>query len=300
MTTEVYPSPERGRFAQLIADYVSLTKPRVISLLLVTTFFAMLAAQGGWPPISTMVLTMVGGYLAAGGANAINQWFDRDIDAEMRRTAERPIPSGRMGAAHALIFAIAISVASALILGFGVNWTASGLAMLGLALYVAIYTIWLKRTTVQNIVIGGAAGAVPPMVGWAAIDGEVGVASLILFAIVFYWTPPHFWALAIMIKRDYAKVGVPMLPVVRGDAETAKQVLWWTLVMVGVSLLPVVADVAGIVYLVSALVLGAIFIWMAIDLARTESQRSARITFHYSMIYLALLFVALAVDAAVR
>ncbi len=299
MTTEVVPSRGAGRLGQLLSDYVSLTKPRVISLLLFTTFFAMLAAEGGWPPIGVMVYTTVGGYLAAGGANAINQWFDRDIDAEMKRTAERPIPAGRMGAAHALTFAITISVASALILGFGVNWVAAGLAMLGLVLYVAIYTMWLKRTTVQNIVIGGAAGAVPPMVGWAAITGTVDVMSLILFAIVFYWTPPHFWALAMMIKRDYAKVGVPMLPVVRGDTETAKQVLWWTLVMVGVSLLPVVADAAGAVYLVSALVFGGVFIWMAIDLVRTESQRSAKITFHYSMIYLALLFVALAVDAAI-
>ncbi len=301
MTTDAVSATNRGgRAGQLLSDYIALTKPRVISLLLVTTFLAMIMAQQGWPSTWTVVLTMIGGYLAAGGANAINQWFDRDIDADMKRTATRPIPAGRMSATHALAFALAISVAAALILGFGVNWIASGLAMLGLVLYVALYTMWLKRTTVQNIVIGGAAGAVPPMVGWAAVTGEVGLISIVLFSIVFYWTPPHFWALALMIKGDYAKVGVPMLPVVRGDAETAKQVLWWTILMVGVTLLPVVMGTSGIVYLVSALVLGGIFIWMAIDIVRKGDRRSAKIAFHYSMIYLALLFVALAVDAALK
>jgi len=301
MTTDaVSAGSKSGGVGQLLSDYIALTKPRVISLLLVTTFLAMIMAQQGWPSTWKVALTMVGGYLAAGGANAINQWFDRDIDAEMKRTSTRPIPAGRMSATHALVFALAISVAAALILGFGVNWTASALAMVGLVLYVALYTMWLKRTTVQNIVIGGAAGALPPMVGWAAVTGEVGLVSIILFSIVFYWTPPHFWALALMIKNDYAKVGVPMLPVVRGDAETAKQVLWWTILMVGVTLLPVVTGTSGLVYFISALVLGGVFIWMAVDIVRKGDRRSAKIAFHYSMIYLALIFVALAVDAALK
>jgi protoheme IX farnesyltransferase len=192
-----------------------------------------------------------------------------------------------------------ISLASALILGFGVNWPAAGLAMLGLALYVFLYTWWLKRTTAQNIVIGGAAGAVPPLVGWAAVDGTIGLGAVILFAIVFYWTPPHFWALALLLRRDYAEAGVPMLPVVRGVEETGRQVLLWTAVLVGVSLLPVAAGISGGVYLASALVLGALFLASAWRLARAPDERRARATFSYSMLYLALLFAALAIDAVV-
>jgi protoheme IX farnesyltransferase len=300
MTTRAVSAPGvLHRVGTLVADYVRLTKPRVISLLLVTTLLAMVMAERGWPDGPTVLWTMIGGYLAAGGANAINQWFDRDIDARMRRTATRPIPSGRIGATHALVYALAISVASALILGFGANWVAAGLAMLGLFLYVFLYTLWLKRTTTQNIVIGGAAGAVPPLVGWAAVDGAIGLGALLLFAIVFYWTPPHFWALALLLKRDYAEAGVPMLPVVRGVEETARQVLLWTIVLVGVSLLPVAAGISGGPYLAAASVLGAVFIASAASLARRPDERRARATFSFSMLYLALLFVALAIDAAV-
>ncbi len=300
LTTRAVSAPGvLHRVGALLADYVRLTKPRVISLLLVTTLLAMVMAAKGWPDGRTVVWTMIGGYLSAGGANAINQWFDRDIDARMRRTSTRPIPAGRIGATHALIYAIVISVASALILGFGANWVAAGLAMLGLLLYVFLYTLWLKRTTTQNIVIGGAAGAVPPLVGWAAVEGSVGLGALLLFAIVFYWTPPHFWALALLLKRDYAEAGVPMLPVVRGVEETARQVLLWTLVLVGVSLLPVAAGISGGLYLVVASVLGALFIASAVQLARQPDERRARSTFSFSMLYLALLFVALAIDAAV-
>lgn len=298
MTTQSYSVTRRAAITGLLADYVSLTKPRVISLLLLTTLFAMIMAQGGWPDNATVLWTMVGGYLSAGGANAINQWFDRDIDANMKRTSTRPIPSGRMSPAHGLAFALTISVASALILGFGVNWAAAAWAMVGLAIYVFVYTVWLKRMTAQNIVIGGAAGAMPPVVGWAAIDGSVGLAALILFAIVFFWTPPHFWALSVLIESDYKEVGVPMLSVVRGAEETAKQVLWWTLVMVGVTLLPVAAGISGTIYFVNALVLGGWFTHSAWKMARDPSRRNAKITFHISMLYLALLFIALAVDAA--
>ncbi len=300
LTTRAVSAPGvLHRVGALLADYVRLTKPRVISLLLVTTLLAMVMAAKGWPDGRTVLWTMIGGYLSAGGANAINQWFDRDIDARMRRTSTRPIPAGRIGATHALIYAIVISVASALILGFGANWVAAGLAMLGLLLYVFLYTLWLKRTTTQNIVIGGAAGAVPPLVGWAAVEGSVGLGALLLFAIVFYWTPPHFWALALLLKRDYAEAGVPMLPVVRGVEETARQVLLWTLVLVGVSLLPVAAGISGGLYLVVASLLGALFIASAVQLARQPDERRARSTFSFSMLYLALLFVALAIDAAV-
>jgi protoheme IX farnesyltransferase len=300
VTTRAVSAPGlASRAATLLADYVRLTKPRVISLLLLTTLLAMIMAAHGWPSGRLVLWTMIGGYLAAGGANAINQWFDRDIDARMRRTSNRPIVAGRIGATHALIYALAISLASALILGFGVNWPTAGLAMLGLALYVFLYTWWLKRTTVQNIVIGGAAGAVPPLVGWAAVDGTIGLGAIILFAIVFYWTPPHFWALALLLRRDYAEAGVPMLPVVRGVEETARQVLLWTAVLVGVSLLPVAAGISGGVYLASALVLGALFLASAWRLSRAPDERRARATFSYSMLYLALLFAALAIDAVV-
>jgi len=300
VTTRAVSAPGfASRATTLMADYVRLTKPRVISLLLLTTLLAMIMAQHGWPSGRTVLWTMIGGYLAAGGANAINQWFDRDIDARMRRTSNRPIVAGRIGATHALVYALAISTASALILGFGVNWLTAGLAMLGLVLYVFLYTWWLKRATTQNIVIGGAAGAVPPLVGWAAAEGSVGLGALILFAIVFYWTPPHFWALALLLRRDYAEAGVPMLPVVRGVEETARQVLLWTAVLVGVSLLPVAAGISGGLYLASALVLGALFLTSAWQLSRTPDERHARSTFSYSMLYLALLFAALAIDAVV-
>ncbi len=299
MTTRALSAPGIAtRAAGLLADYVRLTKPRVISLLLLTTLLAMVMAERGWPSGQTVVWTMVGGYLAAGGANAINQWFDRDIDARMRRTRTRPIVDGRIGATHALVYAVAISAASVLILGIGVNWLAAGLALLGLLLYVFLYTLWLKRTTTQNIVIGGAAGAVPPLVGWAAAQGSVGLGALILFAIVFYWTPPHFWALALLLRKDYAEAGVPMLPVVRGVEETARQVLLWTVVLVGVSLLPVGAGIAGAPYLAAAAVLGALFTVSSWRLVRRPDERRARATFSYSMLYLALLFAALAIDAA--
>lgn len=299
MTTRVVTAPRGAGLRATVSDYVRLTKPRVISLLLVTTLCAMFAAAHGAPSGWDVLATMVGGYLAAGGANAVNQFVDRDIDARMGRTEQRPVVSGRVTPGRALAFGIACMVASVLILGLAVNWVAAGLALSGFLLYVFLYTLWLKRSTVHNIVIGGAAGAVPPMVGWAAVTGEVSLASVILFAVVFYWTPPHFWALALLLEGDYKDAGVPMLPVILGERETRRQVLLWTLVCVGVTLLPYAAGTAGLIYLVSAGVLGAVFLRYAVLLHRHGGRTLAKHTFHFSMLYLALLFAALVVDAVV-
>ena len=255
-------------------------------------------AASGVPDGWLLFWTMVGGYLAAGGANAINHYIDRDIDGRMSRTTARPVVAGRVSPGRALAFGVALGALSALVLGVFANWLAEALALLGLALYVGVYTLWLKRTTVHNIVIGGSAGAVPPLVGWAAVTGDLGLSAWLLFAIVFYWTPPHFWALALILERDYAAAGVPMLPVVRGEAETKRQILLWSLVMVAVSLLPVASGAAGALYLWSALALGAVFLGLAGMLAREPGLRWARATFHYSLLYLALIFVALVIDAA--
>jgi protoheme IX farnesyltransferase len=298
MTTRAAPAALAARPLAVVADYVRLTKPRIISLLLVTTAGAMFVAAAGVPDGWLLVWTMIGGYLAAGGANAINHYIDRDIDGRMSRTTERPVVAGRVAPARALAFGIALGALSALVLGALANWLAAALALLGLALYVGVYTLWLKRTTVHNIVIGGSAGAVPPLVGWAAVTGDLGLSAWLLFAIVFYWTPPHFWALALLLQRDYRAAGVPMLPVVRGEAETRRQILLWTLVMVAVSLLPVASGAAGALYLGAALGLGAVFAALAAGLARTGSVAWARATFHYSLLYLALIFVALVLDAA--
>ena len=298
MTTRALPAALAARPLAVVNDYVRLTKPRIISLLLVTTAGAMFVAASGVPDGWLLFWTMVGGYLAAGGANAINHYVDRDIDGRMRRTTERPVVAGRVAPGRALAFGVALGALSALVLGLAANWLAAGLALLGLALYVGVYTLWLKRTSVHNIVIGGSAGAVPPLVGWAAVTGDLGLSAWLLFAIVFYWTPPHFWALALMLERDYAAAGIPMLPVVRGVGETKRQILLWTLVMIAVSILPVASGAAGVTYLVSALALGAVFLALAALLARDPGIRWARATFHYSLLYLALIFVALVVDAA--
>jgi protoheme IX farnesyltransferase len=298
VTTRAVPAAHAARPLAVVGDYVRLTKPRIISLLLVTTAGAMFAAAQGMPDGWLLFWTMVGGYLAAGGANAINHYVDRDIDGRMRRTTERPVVAGRVAPGRALAFGVALGALSALVLALAANVLTAGLALLGLALYVGVYTLWLKRTSVHNIVIGGSAGAVPPLVGWAAVTGDLGLSAWLLFAIVFYWTPPHFWALALMLERDYAAAGVPMLPVVRGVAETKRQILLWTLVMVAVSILPVASGAAGVTYLVSALALGAIFLGLAALLARDPGIGWARATFHYSLLYLALIFVALVVDAA--
>jgi heme o synthase len=281
-------------------DYMSLTKPRIMSLLLITGFCGMIAGARGWPGTTTALAAMAGLALACGGASALNHVLDRDIDPLMgERTKRRPVASGRVTASRALEFGLALSAFSFVLLASTVNVLTAVLALVGNLFYVLVYTRWLKRSTPQNIVIGGAAGAVPPLVGWAAATGDVTVAALLLFVIVFVWTPPHFWALALLIKDNYRAAGVPMLPVVRGDRETARQIVLYSAALVAVTLLPWAWGSAGLLYLAAALALGAVFIWLAERLRRDLTPRRAALLFHYSLLYLALLFIALAVDTVV-
>jgi heme o synthase len=282
---------------QVLADYVALTKPKVQSLLLLTTVTTMLVA--GSPSVSLVLLTCLGGYLSAGGAGAVNHWFDRDIDAQMSRTATRPIPSGRVAPNAALAFGLALAALSLVELSLFVNVTAALLSFSGFLGYVFVYTVWLKRRTPQNIVIGGAAGAVPPLVGWAAVRGTVGGTAVLLFAIVFFWTPPHFWALSLLMKDEYAKVGVPMLPVVRGEAETRRQILLYSVLLYAVTQLPFCAGGFGAIYLAASLALGGAFIGGAVLLQRRADRRSALTLYLFSLLYLALLFCAMVIDAKV-
>jgi protoheme IX farnesyltransferase len=288
--------PARGATLALLRDYLALTKPRIIALLLVTTVATMLVADPAGPPIATVIWTMLGGYLAAGGAGAINHYLDREVDARMVRTRRRPLVSGRIEPMHGLIFGVALGVLAFVQLALTVNLLAACLAMAGLLGYVFVYTLWLKPLTPQNIVIGGAAGAVPPLVGWAAATGGLSLEAFYAFAIVFFWTPPHFWALSLLIKDDYARTGVPMLPVVRGEAETRRQIALYALALVAISLLPVAGGLLGIPYLVAALLLGGTFCVLALRL-RANRQRSAALRLYlYSLVYLALLFTAMAAD----
>jgi len=279
-------------------DYVTLTKPRVMSLLLLTGGAAVFVGAGGVPALSVFALTMVGLAFACGGAAALNHYLDRDIDPLMgERTAKRPVASGRVAPYVALEFGIALSAVSFVLLDALVNLPTALLALAGNLFYVLVYTRWLKRTTPQNIVIGGAAGAVPPLVGYAGAAGHLGWAAVAMFGIVFLWTPPHFWALALMIREHYAKAHVPMLPVVRGNRETARQIAWYTVALVAATLIPVAFGIFGLVYAVPALVLGALFAWGAFRLWRETTRPRAVALFHYSLLYLALLFVAMALDA---
>jgi len=287
--------------ADTLRAYVALTKPRIIELLLVTTVPTMVLAERGVPSVWLIGAVMVGGTLAAGGANAINMYLDRDIDDVMRRTRHRPLPRHAVAPPSALVFGVALSVISLAWLAFTVNLLSALLAGSAIAFYVFVYTLWLKRTTPQNIVIGGAAGCVPVLVAWAAVTGRVEVPALVLFAIVFYWTPPHFWALALRYKGDYAAAQVPMLPVVRGEAETARQIVLYTLLLVAVSLLLFPAARMGLIYLVTALVLGTAFVWYAIGVLRDASDGRAAIRlFRFSIGYLTILFAAVAADSLLR
>jgi heme o synthase len=280
-------------------DYVTLTKPRIMSLLLITGFCGMIAGAQGWPGTETAIAATVGLALACGGASALNHVLDRDIDPLMgERTKRRPVASGRVPASRAFEFGLALSALSFVLLASTVNLLTAVLALVGNMFYVIVYTRWLKRTTTQNIVIGGAAGAVPPLVGWAAATGHLAPGAWALFAIVFVWTPPHFWALALLIKENYANAKVPMLPVVRGERETARQIVLYSIVLLGVTLLPWAMGGAGPFYVVAALALGAIFVVMAERLRRNTTPRRAALLFHYSLLYLALLFVALALDVS--
>ena len=280
-----------------VGDYVSMTKPKVQSLLLFTTITTMYVA--GDPSLGLVALTCLGGALSAGGAGAINHYWDRDIDAVMKRTSDRPVPSGRVAPRSALIFGIALGAAAFVLLSLTVNMLAAALALAGLLGYVLVYTIWLKRRTPQNIVIGGAAGAVPPLVAWAATTGSLDGSALYLFAIVFYWTPPHFWALSLLMKDEYAKAGVPMLPVVRGESETRWQILLYSILLVAVTVLPFAGHLFDALYLVAALGLGAAFIGLAVRLRRRADRRSALRLYLFSLVYLALLFAVMVVDARI-
>jgi protoheme IX farnesyltransferase len=290
----VSPAAAASGVRQLAADLLTLTKPRVQLLLLWTTVTTMLVA--GHPSLELILLTCLGGYLSAGGAGAVNHWFDRDIDARMARTANRPIPAGRLPGRAALWFGIALAALSFAELSLTVNVLAASLAFSGFLGYVLVYTVWLKRTTPQNIVIGGAAGAVPPLVGWAATRGSLSGTAFYLFAIVFYWTPPHFWALSLLMKDEYAKVGVPMLPVVRGEAETRRQILLYSVLLVAVTALPFAGRLFSGIYAIAAGVLGAAFIALAAQLHRRADRKAALRLYLFSLLYLALLFVAMVAD----
>ncbi|RIH82549.1 Protoheme IX farnesyltransferase [Meiothermus luteus] len=279
-------------------DYFWLTKPRVISLLLFTTLAAMFIAARGWPGLGLFLVVLVGGYMAAGAANAFNMVIDRDIDGRMKRTAQRPTVTEKISSREATLFATTLMLLSFLLLWWGANLTAALLAMAGLGWYVLIYTLYMKRRFWSNIVIGGAAGAFPPLVGWAAVTGELSLFSWYLFLIVFFWTPVHFWALALMIKDDYAAVGVPMLPVVRGERETAYQVFLYAILTVVLTLIPVLMGELGWFYLLTSLSLNALLLWQGYQLYRRQERARALGLYKYSMLYLALLFVLMAVDRA--
>ena len=279
---------------RVASDYLEMTKPKVQSLLLFTTITTMFVA--GDPSLGLVALTCLGGALSAGGAGAINHALDRDLDRMMTRTADRPVASGRVSPGAAIGYGVLLGCASFALLAIGVNLLAASLALAGLLGYVLVYTVWLKRSTPQNIVIGGAAGAVPPLVAWAAVTGELTGTPLYLFAIVFFWTPPHFWSLSLLMKDDYARAGVPMLPVVRGEAETRRQILLYTALLYAVSQLPFCAGAFGAVYLVCSVLLGAAFIYGAVRLMRRADRRSALRLYLFSLAYLAALFAAMVAD----
>lgn len=282
-------------------DYLTLTKPRIMSLLVLTAVCAMIAAAGGSPAALPLLALIVGGALACGGAGALNHVLDRDIDRLMGpRTASRPVASGRIAPRQAVVFGLVLSAGAFVILATLANPLAAALAMAGGVYYVLVYTVWLKRANSQNIVIGGGAGAMPVLAGWAAAQGRLGLGAVLLFVIVLVWTPPHFWALALLLQRHYAAAGVPMLPVVRGAAATVRQVAVYTVILLAVSVIPFVTGTFGELYLMAALFLGLAFLALAGRLWRLRTAAAASLLFHYSLLYLALLFVAVAVDAAVR
>jgi protoheme IX farnesyltransferase len=288
----------RAHSPSLTRDLVMLTKPRIISLLLVTTIAPMFVA--GTPSLALVIAVAIGGYLMAGGANAVNMYIDRDIDDRMARTRLRPIPSGRMDAVAVLAFGVALATTATALLAVFVNVLAAALALAGFYFYVFVYSRWLKRSTPQNIVIGGAAGAFPPLVGWAAVTGSLDLTALYLFLIVFYWTPPHFWALALLKQTDYGRAGVPMAPLVWGERETMHQMLWYTAILIPLTLLPVTFGAFGVIYLLSAAALGLMMLWTIVRTVRAKSwTQPAWWSYRFSLLYLALVFVAMVVDRRV-
>ena len=301
------PSPLQASILAGLSDYLTLTKPPIILLLLVTALGGMFLAAHGPPPVSLTLLLMLGGAAAAGGAGSINHYLDRDIDELMSRTRRRPLPGGRISPASALAFGILLNVFAFVLLATGVNLLCALLTLSGTLFYVFVYTWWLKRSTPQNIVIGGAAGAVPPLAGWAAVTGGLELPSFYLFAIVFFWTPPHFWALALLLREDYARAGIPMLPVVKGVATTRRYIVLYTIVVVALTILLLTTRSVGWVYLSAAVVLGGIFLYMAWRLANANrpgqqaaGMGRARALYFYSLVYLALIFTAIVVDSVVK
>lgn len=284
-----------------VGEFVELMKPRVMSLVVFTALTGMLAAPGSIHPVIG-VIALLAIAMGAGASGALNMWYDADIDARMARTAARPIPRGRVTGGEALTFGSILAVLSILTLGVLVNWTAGALLALTIGFYLFVYTMWLKRRTPQNIVIGGAAGAFPPMIGWAAVTGSVSVESVLMFLIIFMWTPPHFWALALYRCRDYERAGVPMLPVVAGAEETRRQIWLYSLILVPLAITPVLIGLAGIVYGVVSAVLGAVFLYLAWNVRRItegrEADQAARQLFVFSILYLFLLFAVLLVEHA--
>ncbi len=298
LTDEVVDVP-RFDFLQRTKDFYILSKPLIVALLLLTTYSGLVAGAGQWPSASLTFWTLLGGGLAAAGSSALNQYIDRELDKNMQRTAKRPLADGRLAAAEGLSYGLALCLVSYYVMAGFVNFLAALLSLAGIFYYVFFYSVWLKKATVQNIVIGGGAGAIPPMVGWAAATGNLGLAAWILFAIVFMWTPPHFWALAIVRMKDYEKAGVPMLPVVRGELETRKQIFIYTIVLIAVTLLLPIFNLAGTVYLISSLVLGAFLLYAAWRVWMVGGNKVAWTMYRWSSMYLAFIFLAIMVDAVV-
>jgi len=293
MSTYELAAPGRRSLAEVARDYLSLLKLRVVTLLVATALGAMVAAARGWPRPTAVLAVALGGALAAGGAHAVNCWFDRDIDAAMRRTSRRPVPTGRIPAWHALLLGMLLNTAAFVVLAALANLLAAALALLGTLIYVFVYTVWLKRTTPQNIVIGGAAGAIPPLVGWAAVTGSLDLTAAALFLLIFFWTPPHFWALAQLTAADYSRAGVPMMPVVAGLGPTKRRSLLYTVIVVAISFIPFLTHAVGLVYLAGAIALGLGFLTLAaLDL---RGRRWTGRLFHFSNTYLAALFLLLAI-----
>lgn len=283
---------------EIVTDYINLTKPRIQIMLLTTALGGMFLAANGPPPIFLAILVMCGGALAAGGASAINNAMDWDIDQRMRRTRNRPVAEGRISAASAFMFGAFLNCIAFAIFAIWVNYLSAGLTLSATLFYVVVYTKWLKRSTTQNIVIGGAAGAIPPVVGWASITGDLGLPALYLFAIIFFWTPPHFWALSLLIQGDYERAKVPMLPVVKGIPVTTKNIFLHAIILVTLTILFFTIGTVGLVYLVGATILGSIFLLLSYNLIRSSGYRNARNLYLYSLLYLAMLFGFIMIDSS--
>lgn len=290
---------ERRPRSQVAADYLMLTKPWIAALLLTTTLGGMLIAARGMPSLSILVLTLLGGAFAAGGANAMNSFIDRDTDKVMGRTARRPLPGGRIAPRNALVFALTLCILSVVVLGFGVNWLAATLSSIGIVYYAFVYTVLLKRLTPQNIVIGGGAGAIPPLVGWAAVTNDLSLLSWYLFAIVFLWTPPHTWALMLLVEKDYRKAAIPMLPAAWGELEARRHIILYSILLVIVTLMPFLFHGLGWIYLIGASLLGIYFLVLATRLwfAHDAPKPIARKLYHYSNAYLAMIFLLMVIDS---